>query len=57
MFADFIGVCLDQIWNQIAKFRYMFGGKTRAPGGHPHGLMGAGYNAAAQHSADRSIRS
>ena len=38
MFADFIGVCLDQIWNQIAKFRYMFGGKTQVPGGDPHGL-------------------
>ena len=25
MFADFVGVCLDQIYNQIAKFRYMFG--------------------------------
>ena len=24
---DFLGVCLDQILNQIAKFRYMFGGK------------------------------
>jgi hypothetical protein len=31
MFADFIGVCLDQLWNQIAKFRYMFGGKSRCP--------------------------
>jgi len=26
MFVDFIGVCLDQIYNQAAKFRYMFGG-------------------------------
>jgi pyruvate/2-oxoglutarate/acetoin dehydrogenase E1 component len=49
MFADFVGVCLDQIYNQIAKFRYMFGGKTicpvviRAP-------MGAGMNMGAQHS-------
>jgi len=31
MFADFVGVCLDQIWNQVAKFRYMFGGKSRCP--------------------------
>ena len=23
MFADFLGVCMDQIWNQMAKFRYM----------------------------------
>ena len=27
MFIDFIGVCLDQILNQQAKFRYMFGGR------------------------------
>ena len=49
MFADFIGVSLDQIWNQIAKFRYMFGGKTLCPAviRMPYG---AGYNAAAQHS-------
>lgn len=49
MFADFIGVCMDQIWNQVAKFRYMFGGKTSCP------LVirmpyGAGFNAAPQHS-------
>ena len=31
MFADFVGVSLDQICNQMAKFRYMFGGKTRCP--------------------------
>lgn len=49
MFADFIGVCLDQIWNQIAKFRYMFGGKARCPVviRMPYG---AGLNGAAQHS-------
>ena len=49
MFADFVGVCLDQIWNQVAKFRYMFGGKSRCP------IVirlayGAGLNAAPQHS-------
>ncbi|MBR0592299.1 alpha-ketoacid dehydrogenase subunit beta, partial [Bacillus pumilus sxm20-2] len=27
MFNDFIGTCLDQVLNQGAKFRYMFGGK------------------------------
>jgi acetoin:2,6-dichlorophenolindophenol oxidoreductase subunit beta len=27
MFSDFLGVCFDQIFNQAAKFRYMFGGK------------------------------
>ncbi|MEM9305220.1 MAG: alpha-ketoacid dehydrogenase subunit beta, partial [Pseudomonadota bacterium] len=31
MFADFVGVCMDQIYNQAAKFRYMFGGKTKCP--------------------------
>ena len=49
MFADFVGVSLDQIWNQIAKFRYMFGGKTKCPA-VIRMAYGAGYNAAAQHS-------
>jgi pyruvate dehydrogenase E1 component beta subunit len=49
MFADFIGVCLDQIWNQVAKFRYMFGGKSRCPI-VIRMAYGAGFNAAAQHS-------
>ena len=31
MFCDFLGVCFDQILNQAAKFRYMFGGKAKAP--------------------------
>lgn len=49
MFADFIGVCMDQIWNQVAKFRYMFGGKSRCPITirMPYG---GGFNAAPQHS-------
>ncbi|MES2290691.1 MAG: alpha-ketoacid dehydrogenase subunit beta [Pseudomonadota bacterium] len=49
MFADFIGVCLDQIWNQMAKFRYMFGGKTRCPA-VIRVAYGAGRNAGPQHS-------
>ena len=49
MFADFIGVSLDQIWNQMGKFRYMFGGKTTCPA-VVRMAYGAGYNAAAQHS-------
>lgn len=49
MFADFVGVCMDQIWNQIAKFRYMFGGKSRCPA-VIRMAYGAGRNAAAQHS-------
>ena len=31
MFADFFGVCFDQIYNQAAKFRYMFGNQKGAP--------------------------
>lgn len=49
MFADFIGVCGDQLINQIAKFRYMFGGNTRCPV-VIRLIYGAGMNAAAQHS-------
>ncbi|MDE2621334.1 MAG: alpha-ketoacid dehydrogenase subunit beta [Sphingomonadales bacterium] len=49
MFADFVGVCMDQIWNQIAKFRYMFGGKSKCPA-VIRMAYGAGRNAAAQHS-------
>ncbi len=49
MFADFVGVSLDQIWNQMAKFRYMFGGRTTCPA-VVRLVYGAGLNAAAQHS-------
>ena len=49
MFADFVGVSLDQLWNQMAKFRYMFGGKTKCPA-VVRLIYGAGLNAAAQHS-------
>lgn len=49
MFADFVGVCADQLMNQIAKFRYMFGGKARCPV-VVRLVYGAGMNAAAQHS-------
>ena len=31
MFVDFFGVCFDQIYNQAAKFKYMFGGKAVTP--------------------------
>jgi acetoin:2,6-dichlorophenolindophenol oxidoreductase subunit beta len=49
MFADFIGVCMDQIVNQIGKFRYMFGGKTKCPVVIRF-TTGCGFSAAAQHS-------
>src|SRR5258705_11458227 len=31
MFIDFMGVCFDQIFNQAAKFKCMFGGKVDTP--------------------------
>ncbi len=49
MFSSFIGVCMDQIINQMAKFRYMFGGKSTCPV-VVRFCCGAGMNAAAQHS-------
>ena len=49
MFADFVGVCMDQIYNQAAKFRYMFGGKASCPL-VIRTAMGAGMNMGAQHS-------
>jgi acetoin:2,6-dichlorophenolindophenol oxidoreductase subunit beta len=49
MFMDFMGVCFDQIFNQAAKFRYMFGGKAQTPV-VIRGMVGAGFRAAAQHS-------
>jgi len=49
MFVDFIGVCFDQIYNQAAKFRYMFGGKAETPV-VIRAMYGAGFRAAAQHS-------
>ena len=49
MFFDFIGVCLDQLYNQAAKLKYMFGGDVTVP------LTlttagGAGLSAGPQHS-------
>jgi pyruvate dehydrogenase E1 component beta subunit len=49
MFVDFFGVCFDQIYNQAAKFRYMFGGKATTPL-TIRTMIGAGFSAAAQHS-------
>jgi len=49
MFMDFLAVCMDQIVNQVAKSRYMFGGQYQLP------LVirtpcGGGLNAGPQHS-------
>ena len=49
MFVDFFGVCFDQIYNQAAKFRYMFGGKATTPL-VIRTMYGAGFRAASQHS-------
>jgi pyruvate/2-oxoglutarate/acetoin dehydrogenase E1 component len=49
MFADFLGVCFDQLYNQAAKFRYMFGGRAKTPL-VVRSMIGAGLSAAAQHS-------
>ena len=49
MFADFVGVCMDQLVNQMGKFRYMFGGKSRCPAVIRF-ACGGGFSAAGQHS-------
>jgi pyruvate dehydrogenase E1 component beta subunit len=48
-FADFIGVCMDEILNQMAKIHYMFGGQCNIPLvlRAPDGII---RSAAAQHS-------
>ncbi|WP_276210308.1 alpha-ketoacid dehydrogenase subunit beta [Heyndrickxia coagulans] len=49
MFVDFFGVCMDQIYNHMAKIPYMSGGNVKLP----MVLMtavGGGYSDAAQHS-------
>jgi pyruvate dehydrogenase E1 component beta subunit len=50
MFIDFLGVCLDQLMNQIAKFRYMFGGRASTPV-TIRTMIGAGAGTGPQHSA------
>jgi pyruvate/2-oxoglutarate/acetoin dehydrogenase E1 component len=49
MFVDFFGCCMDQIFDQGAKLRYMFGGKAKCPM-VIRTQIGAGVNAAGQHS-------
>ena len=49
MFVGFMGVCFDQLLNQGAKLRYMFGGKAKVPL-VIRTICGGGYRAAAQHS-------
>jgi pyruvate dehydrogenase E1 component beta subunit len=49
MFFDFFTIAMDQLVNQGAKNRYMFGGKAKVPM-VIRGPMGCGTGAAAQHS-------
>jgi len=49
MFVDFFGVAMDQIYNQMAKLRYMSGGQLKVPV-TLRAPIGAGISAAAQHS-------
>lgn len=49
MFMDFLGVCMDEITNQMAKMRYMFGGAATLPI-TVMTMGGAGLSMAAQHS-------
>lgn len=49
MFMDFIGIAMDQLVNQMAKMKYMFGGQARLPI-TIRTMGGAGMSMAAQHS-------
>lgn len=49
MFVDFFGVCMDMIYNHMAKNIYMAGGNIKMPMVLMAGI-GGGYNDAAQHS-------
>jgi pyruvate dehydrogenase E1 component beta subunit len=49
MFVDFFGVCMDQIYNHLAKNTYMAGGHIKLPVVVTTAI-GGGYSDAAQHS-------
>jgi 2-oxoisovalerate dehydrogenase E1 component len=49
MFCDFLYVAMDQIVNQMAKMKYMYGGDARLPI-VVRCTCGSGFSAAAQHS-------
>ncbi len=49
MFVGFVGVCGDQVFNNMAKMHYMFGGKVNLPI-TVMAQTGAGHGYAAQHS-------
>ena len=54
MFADFLGVCFDQIANSIAKHRFMSGGRVKTPI-VIRALGGAGLRFGAQHSQTAEV--
>ena len=49
VFVDFLGVCFDQVFNQAAKLRYMFGGQVKVPL-VIRANVGGGLGAGSQHS-------
>lgn len=49
MYADFIGTSFDQLLNQAAKLRYVYGGKVSVPM-VVRTVVGAGFRAGAEHS-------
>ena len=49
MYANFLGVCGDELVNQLTPMRYMFGGKIKVPV-TVMSYVGAGFYSAAQHS-------
>ena len=49
MYASFLGVCGDELINQLTQMRYMFGGKIKLPV-TIMSYSGAGSSSAAQHS-------
>jgi pyruvate dehydrogenase E1 component beta subunit len=49
MFVDFFGVCMDQIYNHMAKIHYESGGELKVPVVITTGV-GGGYSDGAQHS-------
>lgn len=54
MFMDFITVCMDQVVNHVAKFRYMFGGQYKVPL-VIRTLAGAGLAAGPHHSQSLEV--
>jgi pyruvate dehydrogenase E1 component beta subunit len=54
MFMDFLGECMDEVANQMAKMRFMFGGSATLPI-TVLTMAGAGMSMAAQHSQSLEV--